>query len=244
MLLTQQFGISDLESLRDATSSISQNPNPSTSLNYLLKAEVITGLLNTLIIIITLTKFILPTVKTLDKLLKSSYTLLIKSYIKEVKYVEDILENILLLTKADRVCVGVFHNGDNWGSFHFLKMSIIYEATKPGIQSFKKRFQAVPIENILTEIKNITSTEFKVFTYSEDLSQGCKQHMDASGLSSIASRLISKGENEDNIIAVINCHKVTGNFSGVAFSEPDIEREFNRLCWALTRINESKALPD
>lgn len=243
MPLTSQFGVPELESLRDATSTISQDPNIPSPLNYLIKAEVITSILNTTIIIITLLKFIIPTIKTLDKLAKSSYSFLSKSYIKDVNYVEDILENILLLTDSDRVCVGVFHNGENWGSFHFLKMSIIYEATRPGIQAFKKRFQSIPLERISTEINNITTQEFRIFNYSADLPVGCCQYMDANGLSSISSRLIATSNNEDKAIAVINCHKVSGTFNSTDFSLADLIREFNRLSWALSRINESKPLP-
>lgn len=240
----KQFGIPELETLRDATSSISQNPNlPFPS--FLIKAEFASGLLNTIILIITVTKLILPAVKTIDRLAKSSYTFINNSYFKEVKYVEDILENILLLTQSDRVCIGVFHNGDKWGSFHFMKMSIIYEAVKPGIQSFKKKFHSVPIEKLLDEIKTINTSEFKIFNYNSDLNIGCRQHMDTCGLTSISSRLISKNsEASDSIIAVINCHKVNGTFNQSSFLSEDLIREFNRLCWALSRINESKPLPD
>lgn len=241
-----QFGVPELESLRDATNSISQDPNQTPPTNLLLKAEFISSLINTLIIAITIVKFIMPAVKTIDKLTKSSYSFLTKSYFKEVKYVEDILENILLLTEADRVCVGVFHNGDKWGSFHFMKMSIIYEAKRPGIQSFKKTFQSVPIERLIEEIKSVSEGYFSLFNKSDSLSVGCQQHMDANGISAISSRLISKNQDKesDRVIAVINCHKITGSFDQELFEQPEVVREFNRLCWALTRINESKSLPD
>ena len=193
-------------------------------------------LINLLIIATLIYKVIQP----LSEIVKPFKVRLTKNYFKEIDYIEDILEEIMILTDSDRVCVGVFHNGDTWGQFHFLKMTIIYEARKQGITSIKKIYNNVPLEKIKEQLQKIKEDKFYIFNRKNDFSVECMQYLDSQNLKGILSRLISNKKGD--VIAILESQRLGGYFSQLDLNDPRLEPTFNRLVYSLSLINEGKQL--
>lgn len=67
---------------------------------------------------------------------------------REKIIVENYLRELMGQSGAVRVLVGMFHNGTSVGSFHFNKMSVLYEVSKYGYASVKSRYKDVDFSTI------------------------------------------------------------------------------------------------
>lgn len=139
------------------------------------------------------------------------------------------------------MCVGVFHNGQVWGHFHFMKMTIAYEACKHGISSIKKLYANVPIEKIKNQLQVVDVDKFSIFNRDDDLEPECVRYLDSQNLKGILSRLLTNKKGE--VIAILEAQRLYGYFSKEDLSDNRLEPTFNRLIHNLSLINEGKELP-
>lgn len=203
-----------------------------------ITAEEYFSLFINCVILLTL---IIKVIQPLTDIVKPLKVKLTKKYFKEIDFVEDLLEELLLLTKADRVCVGVFHNGQVWGHFHFMKMTIAYEACKHGISSIKKLYANVPIEKIKNQLQIVNVDEFSIFNRNDNLEPECVRYLDSQNLKGILSRLLTNKKGE--VIAILEAQRLCGYFGKEDLSDSRLEPTFNRLMHNLSLINEGKELP-
>lgn len=205
--------------------------------NNITTEEYISLFINFIILLTLVIKVIQP----LTDIVKPLKVKLTKKYFKEISFIEDLLEELLLLTKADRVCVGVFHNGQVWGHFHFMKMTIAYEACKYGITSIKKLYANVPLEKIKNQLQVVDEDKFSIFNRDDDLEPECIKYLDSQNLKGILSRLITNKKGE--VIAILEAQRLCSYFGNEDLSDSRLEPTFNRLIHNLSLINEGKELP-
>jgi len=182
------------------------------STQRVLKDYVNTGVLpSESIIILAFTSIVLisnllTNVLNLVKLSEGFYTNISTGITKKqldfIEYVENILYQLVEVTDTDRGCIGLFHNSKTWGSVHFLKMSILYEARRDGIKSIRRRFQNVEVEVIREEIAISSSRRFtKLSLTDEKLSDSCKYYLSTVGVNSVYTRKIV--DKKGNILGII-----------------------------------------
>jgi hypothetical protein len=142
---------------------------------------------------------------------------------------------------SDRVCLGVLHNGERWGSKHFTKMTIAYETRKSGIASVKSLFRGVDIEKVREELRIATHTEFVSFKRSDSgLSSGCKTYLDTVGIKSVSTRLL---RSKEGVYGILELQKLSESESVIDDSKSQqLEEIYNRLSWAIDRVRKGKKL--
>jgi hypothetical protein len=172
---------------------------------------------------------------------RNAITYLTESHFKETEYIEGILRDLLTASDSDRVCLGVLHNGERWGSKHFTKMTVAYETRKSGIASVKPVFKAVDIEKISEELRIATHTEFISFKRSDlGLSSGCKIYLDTVGIKSVSTRLL---RSKEGVYAILELQKLSESESVKDDSKSQkLEEIYNRLSWAMDRVRKGKKL--
>lgn len=163
------------------------------------------------------------------------------NHFKETEYIEGILRDLLVASDSDRVCLGVLHNGERWGSKHFTKMTIAYETRKSGIASVKALFKGVDIEKIREELKVSIHTEFTSFNRSDPgLSSGCKIYLDSVGIKSVISRLL---RSKEGTYGILELQKLSERESGIDDRKSQqLDEIYNRLFWAMDRVRKGKKL--
>lgn len=172
---------------------------------------------------------------------RNAITYLTEGHFKETEYIEGILRDLLTASDSDRVCLGVLHNGERWGSKHFTKMTVAYETRKYGIASVKPVFKAVDIEKIKEELRISKNTEFTSFNRSDSgLSNGCKEYLDSVGIKSVSSRLL---KSKEGTYAILELQKLSERELVKDDSESQkLDEIYNRLSWAMDRVRKGKKL--
>lgn len=159
-----------------------------------------------LLIILVLTSFfssVLPFLMTGRKIY-NSVIYLNKNDLRLQLELQKCLDQLLAITYADRVIIGLFHNGttDNLG-FHQKKMSVYAESCTDQTKSIRRHLQAIPIENILEEILAADTKQYQTVTRGTTDNQ-CDLHLDSLGISRKDFRTFRRVKKE--IYGIINCH--------------------------------------
>lgn len=163
------------------------------------------------------------------------------THFKETEYIEGILRDLLVASDSDRVCLGILHNGERWGSKHFTKMTIAYETRKSGISSIKSLFKGVDIEKVREELRIATHTKFITFNRSDSgLSRGCQVYLDSVGIKSVSTRLL---RSKEGVYGILELQKLSENNLVMNDNKSEQTEEiYNKLSWAMDRVRKGKKL--
>lgn len=179
-------------------------------------------------------------------------------HFQDREYIENILKEMLTTSQSDRVCLGILHNGTNWGKLHFTKMTVKYEARRQGIESVKNILKDIDIERISEEIKKYSEDEFKHFSRKDStLSPGCIVYLDSLGIKSVYSRLLSSKESITNklfnrffkpkevgVYAILEMQRLTEEeeYRYSDCTQQKLEELYKKLLWAMDRVRTGKRL--
>jgi hypothetical protein len=169
-----------------------------------------------------------------------------KDSVKQKKKIEQILIELRALTDADRVVVGLFHNGTSVGSFHFTKLSLAYESLKTGITSLRKRYKDIDVTGIEDELLTYQSDKFTRNAISDvNVDNGCKQYLNSIGLEAVYTRLIPVNGEKNNYYGVIQIQFASEHNDEISEDRlKEIEKTYNRLLTALDFVRRNKRIPD
>ena len=159
-----------------------------------------------LLVILVLTSFlskVLPLVQTGEKIY-NSIIYINKDELRLQLELQKLCDQLLAITYAQRVVIGLFHNGtqDVLG-FHEKKMSVYIESCTDDIPSIKATTQAVPINFMLEEIL-LSDTKYYQTVVRSDLDSPCDLHMDSLGITRKDFRTFRGVRKE--IYGIINFH--------------------------------------
>ena len=117
-----------------------------------------------------------------------------------------ILKEIQILTQADRVVYGQFHNGSYWTSgLSRIKFSAYLECKNLGISSAKEKVKNVEASLLYTEIelmKNSPNGFIFIDINHKDILEGCKLHLYSIGIEACYEFLVTWKEEIYGIIAI------------------------------------------
>lgn len=134
-----------------------------------------------IIILLVLTSFfskVIPVVQTGQKVY-NSIIYINKDELKLKIELQKLLDQLLVITYADRIVIGLFHNGSqDLLGFHEKKMSVYAEACTDIIAPVKEKLQAIPINYMLEEILMADTIYYQTVVRS-DLNSACDIHMDS-----------------------------------------------------------------
>ena len=192
---------------------------------------------------IVLISNLLTNVLNLAKLSEGFYTNIStgisKRHLEFIEYVENILYELVEVTDTDRACIGLFHNSKTWGSVHFLKMSILYEAKRDGVRSIRRKFQNVELEVIREEISISSSDRFtKLSATDERLSDSCKYYLTTVGINSVYTRKIV--DKKGNILGIIELQNVVDRPRADAVDSEVAEMLYRKLSTIVNRVKNKK----
>jgi hypothetical protein len=194
-----------------------------------------------IILIVNTITNIVSLIKIGNTVRRNAITYLSDNHFKETDYIEGILRELLIVSDSDRVCLGVLHNGEYWGSKHFTKMTIAYETKKSGINSIKYLFRGVDIEKISSELKSATHTEFTNFNrIDSNLSTGCKEYLDTLGIKSVSTRLL---RSKEGVYGILELQKLSERDLKINSVKSQQQEEiFNKLSWAMDRVRKGQKI--
>lgn len=180
-------------------------------------------------------------------------------HFEDREYIENILKEMLQVSHSDRVCLGIFHNGTNWGNLHFTKMSVKYEARRQGIESVKPILKDIDIERIAEDIRAYTDTEFRYFSRENlGINPGCIVYLDSLGIKSVCCRLLSSKESIGNklfrrffkpkevgVYAILELQSLSEESredKDPTSTKQKLEELYKKLVWAMDRVRKGKKL--
>lgn len=119
---------------------------------------------------------------TIPKKVEDTYNFITKEDIKLLDKLDDLMNQLLGITGADRIAIAKIHNGtyDNTGS-HKMKFSIVYEVVSYRAKPTKKDVQNIPINYIKEEIAQGSNRYFQRIERS-DLDSLCDLYLDKIGI--------------------------------------------------------------
>jgi hypothetical protein len=205
-----------------------------------LPSESITILAFTAIVLISnLLTNILNLVKLSEVLYTNISTGISKKQLEFIEYVEKTLYELVEVTDTDRACIGLFHNGKTWGSVHFLKMSILYEARRDGVSSIRRKFQNVEVEGIREEIAISHSDKFtKISITDERLSDSCKYYLRSVGINTAYTRKIV--DKNGNILGIMELQNTVDRPRKDAFDGEVTEMLYRKLSTIVNKIKNRR----
>lgn len=169
-----------------------------------------------------------------------------KDSVQQKKKIEQILLELRALTDADRVVVGLFHNGTSIGSFHFTKLSIGYESLKTGISSLRKHCKDVDLTGVEDELLSYNSESFIRNSISDiDVNVNYKKYLNSVGLEAVYSRLVAVNNKDNNYYAVVQIQFASEHNDEISEDRlKEVEKTYNRLLTALDFVRRNKRIPD
>lgn len=159
-----------------------------------------------LLVILVITSFlskVIPLVQTGEKIY-NSIIYINKDELRMQLELQKLCDQLLAITYAQRVVIGLFHNGtqDALG-FHEKKMSVYTESCTDHTSPIKATTQSVPIDCMLEEIL-LSDTEYYKTVVRSHLDTPCDLHMESLGITRKDFRTF-KGVRKE-IYGIINFH--------------------------------------
>lgn len=133
---------------------------------------------------------------------KESRKDLVKDALSEQLNISNKLQILLEETKADRVSIFQFHNGDKFfaSHTHIKKVSTSFEVCAPGIAHIITQMQSIPITEFIVMIKTIYDSGIKIVP---DVNANFGEHYN----DTFTLGQISKGVNSSYLFAIRNLNK-------------------------------------
>lgn len=199
--------------------------------------------LSIILILVTLLTTIRNSLKleSITKINVLSY--LNKDSIKQIADIEKLLEELLLLLDASRICVALFHNGTSIGSYPFKRMSVIYEAVRSDAKSLKKVVKDIDLNNLSNQLLNLSAEHFtEVARLDPKLNTSCKEYLDYHDLYVMHSILL---KNKIGVYGILEIQYLNNNKNNAdTFSKESIIEEkeilINKILTSVKRITENK----
>jgi len=125
--------------------------------------------------------------------------------IEEERRLTNILAQIGIITRANRVILAAFHNGSlDAAGYHLQKLSTVNIYTAPGSLPMPNAIRDLPIGRIMNEIEQMIRAGTWVATeYSDGLPQPCRDHLLRNDIRRMYNRLIKVG---DLPIGILSLH--------------------------------------
>jgi hypothetical protein len=119
----------------------------------------------------------------------------------------DLLAQLAVLSGADRVVLGILHNGAvGLRGMEFHKLHILYAYEAPGVGPLPELGKDVPVQKI-AELQNLLASPDGTYNIvAEDAKNGCRQYLSKRGISCIHNKLITLGTVPIGILSKHYCH--------------------------------------
>ena len=126
--------------------------------------------------------------------------------VEEERKLGCILAQVGLITKASRVILTAFHNGQitNYG-YHLTKVSTINNYVAPGASPMAKPIRDLPLGRIMYELEELMRAKDKEYTvtvFHDELPQPCKDHLTSNQIGRMYNRLVRIGNLPIGILSV------------------------------------------
>ena len=124
-----------------------------------------------------------------------------KEDIEFTKKIEGNMRELLALCRADRITVGILHNGNKVGQIHQNMMSIQYEVCSVGIDDIRSRYQNVPVHKLEDELIQGLSSPNVFIKTDRNTANGniplkCAEYLDSLNIKRVWSYTLTTEKNE------------------------------------------------
>lgn len=146
----------------------------------------------------------------LEEGIKSTYKFITRQDVVLIDKIDDLMNQLLAITGADRVIIAKIHNGtyDAAGN-HEMKFSAVYEVVSVRAKSIKNEAQNIPIDYIKEEILIGDDNNFERFVRRDDIDSECNKYLDKIGIIGKDYKLLSmKGPAKHIIYGIIDLHYI------------------------------------
>lgn len=125
---------------------------------------------------------------------------------RETRRVQDLLAQAAVLTRADRVTLGVFHNGHlSSRGYHMDYLMVAYQFERPAMPLLPEFNRDIPVSDILRELEGLWQSPTKQVLFAkEDLAEtdlDCLSYLDRRGLEAVRFHLLTNANTEIGIVS-------------------------------------------
>lgn len=126
---------------------------------------------------------------------------------KEMARARELLAQLALISGADRVLLGLYHNGhlDSSG-FHLSKLQVIAGYFSPGVSQVGEYLRTIPVSEVF-ELRHLWSSNTGIHSFDitdENLSTGCKTYMEVREIKCLRNITLMAGTQVE--VGVIGLH--------------------------------------
>jgi hypothetical protein len=120
--------------------------------------------------------------------------------------VQDILRQLACACKADRVTLGVFHNGQlGMTGTHYTKMCVLGGYNAPGIPALKEIGRDIQSEVLISELRPLFESEGEIVLSRTEAPEECKRYLEKRDIHALWNRILYCGGRETAIISFHWC---------------------------------------
>lgn len=142
------------------------------------------------------------TLLVLPKQITKTYNFITKEDLLLLDKLDDLMNQLLGLTAADRIAIAKIHNGTyDHTTAHQMKFSMIYEVINDKTKSTKARIQSIPLNYIKDEIMLGSIKDYQRFDRS-NLDTMCDLYLDSVGLSAKYYKLLALNKDIYGVIEI------------------------------------------
>lgn len=171
----------------------------------------------------------------IPKKVEDTYNFITKEDIKLLDKLDDLMNQLLGITGADRIVIAKVHNGtyDNTGA-HEMKFSIVYEVVSYRAKSTKKDVQNIHINYIKEEISQGSNKHFQRIERS-DLNSLCDLYLDKIGIQCKDYKLLTFNKQIYGILDIHWTVKPSNNY----YDDPYTKNRFNVIVSSMEETLQS-----
>lgn len=160
----------------------------------------------------------------------------------EIERVKDILAQISILTDADRVTLGVFHNGVIGAKgAQYDKVAILAGYCSPGVMPLPELDKDVKAENLMEDLSLLWNKEGNKFIFlsRKDAPDSCSLYMSRRDISHLYNMILSVGNIEIAVLSLHWCSSVPESGAPIPPSDSRGDQRFKDLTRELVSIVQS-----
>jgi hypothetical protein len=117
--------------------------------------------------------------------------------------ISGLLNQIMAYTEADRVLVGLYHDGDVFiNNTHYLKLSVVFEVTGSGVSRVSRAIRNIPLTCMLSDLQSIRSAAGFFAISTKDIGGDCAKYLESIGVNGKLDHMIMWKKKEIGILSL------------------------------------------
>lgn len=129
---------------------------------------------------------------------------------KEVDRIEEVLSQLAIICEADRVSLGMFHNGlIGIRGAHYERMCVLAGYSAPGVKPLPELNKDIRAEALIQELTPLFDKGGDLKLFREEVPEGCSLYLQRRDIHSMWNRILYCGNIETAVISFHWCRELS-----------------------------------